>query len=108
MSQSSELDGCGRSLGDRARRCWGSGLDEVEQVGVELVFVGGEQAVGAPGYTFRVASLTSSTDRRAEASMGTIWSSSAGPRAAVRRPAIGSLLEHPLSDPPTAGTTLPA
>jgi len=31
---------------------------------------------GAPGYTFRVASLTSSTDRRAEASMGTIWSSS--------------------------------
>src|SRR4029453_8406827 len=60
---------------------------------------------GAPGYTFRVASLTSSTDRRAEGSMGTIWSSSAGPRAAVRRPAIGSLIEPPLSDPPTAGTT---
>jgi hypothetical protein len=53
-------------------------VEEVEQVGVELVLVRGDlgQAVGAPGYSFRVASGTSSTDRRAEAPMGTIWSSS--------------------------------
>ena len=31
---------------------------------------------GAPGYSFRLPSLTSCTDRRAEASIGTIWSSS--------------------------------
>ena len=55
----------------------GSGPEEVEQVGVELVLVGATWASPwAPGYTFRVASGTSSTDRRAEALMGTIWSSS--------------------------------
>ena len=57
----------------------GSALpEEGEQVGVELVLVRGDlgQAVGGAGYTFRVASVISSADRRAEPSMGTIWSSS--------------------------------
>jgi len=51
-------------------------FEEGEQVGVELLLWVANRPCGAPGYTFRVASLTSSTDRWAEASMGMIWSSS--------------------------------
>jgi DnaK suppressor protein len=51
-------------------------FEEGEQVGVELLLWVANRPCGRRDTPFRVASLTSSTDRRAEASMGMIWSSS--------------------------------
>ena len=54
-----------------------SGLDEVEQVGVELLGVRGEQAVRGARVDLQLRALDDlRRSGRAEASIGTIWSSS--------------------------------